>query len=258
MALLKFHQKSVSFQRFITILWNGDWSLGRRHHFPPAMILRYCSALWAALALAASVLEAQPWQTVIGWVDSSTRHWHRPLRLRSSETRRKQNYFPSNTYNTVSTYYCPQTHLDPGNWHQNAAPKTGRSAKSKSWSQWECPEGECEAGGSSLQQSSAGSPKCSWSFYFYRFRPCSPCAVWAAVEKTGKGTRYIQLKSKLRIMRGASFFTMLCSAGSYWTSTWVKIRYWICFSPCWKYLLPGQHRCWSSGPQGHRVYAITF
>lgn len=53
-------------------------------HFPPAMILRYFSALWAALALAASMLGAKPWHTVIGCVDSSTRHWHRPLRLRSS------------------------------------------------------------------------------------------------------------------------------------------------------------------------------
>lgn len=154
------------------------------------MILRYCSALWAALALAASVLEAQPWQTVIGWVDSSTRHWHRPLRLRSSERRGKHNYFPSNTYNAVSTHCCPWTRLDPGNWHQNAAPKTGRSATSRSWSQWECPEDDCEAGGSSHRQSSAESPKCSWSFYFYQTRSCCPCAVWAAAMKTVKVTCY--------------------------------------------------------------------
>lgn len=56
-------------------------------HFPPAMILRYCSALWAAFARAASWLEAKPWHTVMGWVESSTRHWHRPLRLRSSRSR---------------------------------------------------------------------------------------------------------------------------------------------------------------------------
>lgn len=66
-------------------LWGG-----RRHHFPPAMILRYCSALWAALARAASLLGANPWHTVIGCVDSSTRHWHKPLRLRSSETQSKR------------------------------------------------------------------------------------------------------------------------------------------------------------------------
>lgn len=59
-------------------------------HFPPAMILRYCSALWAAFARAASWLEAKPWHTVMGWVESSTRHWHRPLRLRSSKGERER------------------------------------------------------------------------------------------------------------------------------------------------------------------------
>lgn len=44
-------------------------------YFPPAMILRYWRALWAALARAASRLEANPWQTVIGCVDNSTKHW---------------------------------------------------------------------------------------------------------------------------------------------------------------------------------------
>lgn len=95
------HHKSASFVQ------RGDssrhcvvarWSLcgGRWHHFPPAMILRYCSALWAALARAPSMLGAKPWHTVIGCVDSSTRHWHRPLRLRSSETRKNIKAFPFN------------------------------------------------------------------------------------------------------------------------------------------------------------------
>lgn len=88
------HHQSASVVQRVNASWrcvvasSSLWG-GRRHHFPPAMILRYCSALWAALARAASMLGAKPWHTVIGCVDSSTRHWHRPLRLRSSETRQK-------------------------------------------------------------------------------------------------------------------------------------------------------------------------
>lgn len=53
-------------------------------HLPPAMILRYCRALRAASARAASREGAVPWHTVVGCVDSSTRHWYRPLRLCSA------------------------------------------------------------------------------------------------------------------------------------------------------------------------------
>lgn len=60
-----------------TTLQSGSYLL-------PAMILRYWRARRAASPRAASLVTAEPWHTVAGWVDSSTRHWHSPLRLSSS------------------------------------------------------------------------------------------------------------------------------------------------------------------------------
>lgn len=78
------------------------------------MILRYFSALWAALALAASMLGAKPWHTVIGCVDSSTRHWHRPLRLRSSAAEEGRQGQKEGQTNQPEADVPAQTHPGPG------------------------------------------------------------------------------------------------------------------------------------------------
>lgn len=83
-------------------------------HLLPAMILRYFSALCAALALAASKLGAKPWHTVIGCVDSSTRHWHRPLRLRSSAATTGDTVKRARQEKAVQNVATP-THPGPGN-----------------------------------------------------------------------------------------------------------------------------------------------
>lgn len=172
------------------IAWRVAWrslNLFGFLHFPPAMILRYFSALWAALALAASMLGAKPWHTVIGCVESSTRHWHRPLRLRSSATERhnKVKIIKQTTQKETAEGQRPcvsrwaPTHPGPGSWCRSAAPGTAHSAVSRSWSRRACWAGGCAAPGSSHRQSYAGSPTCSWSLCFCSTQPCSPCAVRA-------------------------------------------------------------------------------
>lgn len=53
-------------------------------HFLSAIIFKYCRALWAASLCALPQEIPEPWQTVMGLVESSARHWYCPLALSSS------------------------------------------------------------------------------------------------------------------------------------------------------------------------------
>lgn len=181
----EFHQKSASFfQRFITTLWNDEYQLRGIASLPSSHDFEVLQCIVGRAGSGGVCTRG----TAVAHCDWLGGQFHETL-TQTAQTallwNRKEvkelSFLPALTF-TAHTRCRPRTHLGPGNWHQTAVPKTGRSAKSRSWSRWECPEGGCEAGGSSRRQSSAESPTCSWSFYFYPTRSCSPRAVRAAIK----------------------------------------------------------------------------
>lgn len=80
-------------------------------YFLSAIIFKYCKALWAASLWALPQEIPEPWQTVMGLVDSSARHWYCPLALSSSVMTHsngtvKAKWIESRLFVKTSFYYC--------------------------------------------------------------------------------------------------------------------------------------------------------